>query len=53
MPRDLRRRLFERHREAVTGKPGTQNWYESVRVTCRSPKVEAARKAEAATLAAP
>ncbi|MFE9574633.1 hypothetical protein ACFYMW_40055 [Streptomyces sp. NPDC006692] len=31
--------------EAVTGKPGTQTWYESVRVTCRSPEAEAARKA--------
>ncbi|WP_328506006.1 hypothetical protein [Streptomyces sp. NBC_00391] len=32
--------------EAVTGKPGTQTWYESVHVTCRSPESEAARKAE-------
>ncbi|MCW2880551.1 MAG: hypothetical protein JWQ95_4651 [Sphaerisporangium sp.] len=32
--------------EAATGKPGAQTWYESVRVTCRSPEVEAARKAE-------
>lgn len=32
--------------EAVTGKPGTQTWYESVNVTCRSPEAEAARKAE-------
>lgn len=32
--------------EAVTGKPGTQTWYESVNVTCRSPDAEAARKAE-------
>ncbi len=30
--------------EAVTGKPGTQTWYESVHVTCRSPESEAARK---------
>jgi hypothetical protein len=30
--------------EAVTGKPGTQTWYESVRITCRSPESEAARK---------
>ncbi|MET7606379.1 hypothetical protein [Streptomyces avermitilis] len=32
--------------EAVTGKPGTQTWYEQVRITCRSPEAEAARKAE-------
>ncbi|MFD5593960.1 hypothetical protein [Streptomyces griseorubiginosus] len=32
--------------EAVTGKPGCQSWYESVRITCRSPEAEAARKAE-------
>lgn len=32
--------------EAVTGKPGTQSWYEQVRITCRSPEAEAARKAE-------
>ncbi|MFJ4536699.1 hypothetical protein ACIP39_12140 [Streptomyces tibetensis] len=31
--------------EAVPGKPGTQTWYESVHVTCRSPESEAARKA--------
>ncbi|MGW6570059.1 hypothetical protein [Streptomyces sp. NPDC054975] len=31
--------------EAVTGKPGTQTWHEQVRVTCRSPEAEAARKA--------
>ncbi|MFJ9845872.1 hypothetical protein ACIRYZ_36605 [Kitasatospora sp. NPDC101155] len=31
--------------EAVTGQPGTQTWYESVQVTCRSPEAEAARKA--------
>src|SRR6266508_1201979 len=30
--------------EAVTGKPGTQTWYESVHITCRSPQSEAARK---------
>ncbi|MGW6286335.1 hypothetical protein [Streptomyces sp. NPDC055107] len=30
--------------EAVTGKPGTQTWYESVHVTCRSPESEAALK---------
>ncbi|MFD5208605.1 hypothetical protein ACFWNF_16965 [Streptomyces anulatus] len=28
----------------MTGKPGTQTWYESVHVTCRSPESEAARK---------
>ncbi|WOX19922.1 hypothetical protein [Streptomyces solicathayae] len=32
--------------EAVTGKPGTQTWHETVHVTCRSPEAEAARKAE-------
>ncbi len=32
--------------EAVTGQPGTQAWYETVRVVCRSEKSEAARKAE-------
>ncbi|MEV7239540.1 hypothetical protein AB0N06_38520 [Streptomyces sp. NPDC051020] len=32
--------------EAVPGKPGTQTWYESVHITCRSPQAEAARKAE-------
>ncbi|WP_245880834.1 DUF3072 domain-containing protein [Streptomyces zhaozhouensis] len=32
--------------EAVTGKPGTQTWYERVHVTCRSLEAEAARKAE-------
>ncbi|MFG2334302.1 hypothetical protein ACGFMM_32525 [Streptomyces sp. NPDC048604] len=32
--------------EAVTGKPGTQPWHETVHVTCRSPEAEAARKAE-------
>ncbi|MFF1691712.1 hypothetical protein [Streptomyces sp. NPDC058254] len=31
--------------EAVTGKPGTQTWNESVQVTCRSPEAEAKRKA--------
>lgn len=32
--------------EAVTAQPGTQNWYETVRVICRSKEAEAARKAE-------
>ncbi|MET8145774.1 hypothetical protein ABZU32_36190 [Sphaerisporangium sp. NPDC005288] len=32
--------------EAVTGKPGTQTWYERVHITCRSPEPEVARKAE-------
>ncbi|MFE5406964.1 hypothetical protein ACFQ9Z_37935 [Streptomyces sp. NPDC056580] len=32
--------------EAVTGKSGTQTWYESVHITCRSPESEAARLAE-------
>lgn len=32
--------------EAVTGKPGTQDWYETVRVTDRSEAAEAKRKAE-------
>ncbi|MET9878571.1 hypothetical protein ABZZ36_28640 [Actinacidiphila glaucinigra] len=31
--------------EAVTGKPGTQTWYEQVNVICRSPEAEAQRKA--------
>ncbi|MGW6405037.1 hypothetical protein [Streptomyces sp. NPDC055134] len=31
--------------EAVTGKPSTQTWHESVQVTCRSPVAEANRKA--------
>ncbi|MFD4143029.1 hypothetical protein [Streptomyces sp. NPDC058572] len=31
--------------EAVTGKPGTQDWYEQVRVTCRCDHCEAERKA--------
>ncbi|MFJ3366459.1 hypothetical protein [Streptomyces anthocyanicus] len=31
--------------EAVTGKPGTQTWYEHVRVTCRCGHCEAERKA--------
>ncbi|MDF9867871.1 MULTISPECIES: hypothetical protein [Streptomyces] len=30
--------------EAVTGKPGTQTWYESMHVTCRNPESEAALK---------
>ncbi|MFJ8770124.1 hypothetical protein [Streptomyces clavifer] len=30
--------------EAVTGKPGTQTWYESVHITCRTPESEAALK---------
>lgn len=30
--------------EAVTGKPGTQTWFEGVHITCRSPESEAARK---------
>ncbi|MEV7237849.1 hypothetical protein AB0N06_29020 [Streptomyces sp. NPDC051020] len=32
--------------EAVTGTPGTQHWYETVHVVCRSEELEAARKAE-------
>ncbi|MFI8793108.1 hypothetical protein [Streptomyces sp. NPDC055105] len=32
--------------EAVTGKPGTHAWHESVHVTCRSPEAEAKRRAE-------
>ncbi|GAA2638551.1 hypothetical protein GCM10009863_64270 [Streptomyces axinellae] len=39
--------------EAVTGKPGTQTWHESVHVTCRSPEAEAARKAENERIYAP
>ncbi|MEU1984407.1 hypothetical protein [Nocardia sp. NPDC019395] len=31
--------------EAVTGKPGTQDWFERVRVIDRGPEVQAARKA--------
>lgn len=31
--------------EAVTGRPGTQTWHESVHVACRTPEAEAARKA--------
>ncbi|MER6241076.1 hypothetical protein [Streptomyces clavifer] len=30
--------------EAVTGKPGTQTWHESVHITCRTPESEAALK---------
>ncbi|WP_406379313.1 hypothetical protein [Streptomyces sp. NBC_01618] len=30
--------------EAVTGKPGTQTWFEGVHITCRSPESEEARK---------
>ncbi|MFE2738678.1 hypothetical protein [Streptomyces sp. NPDC059349] len=37
----------------MTGKPGTQTWYESVHVTCRSPESEAARKAENERIYAP
>jgi len=36
--------------EAVTGKPGTQDWYEQVRVICRDPEHEAARKAQNAEI---
>ncbi|MFI2189079.1 hypothetical protein [Streptomyces sioyaensis] len=32
--------------EAVTSTPGTQHWYETVRVVCRSEEAEAKRKAE-------
>lgn len=39
--------------EAVTGKPGTQTWYESVHITWRSPEAEAARKAENERIYAP
>ncbi|MBF6272893.1 MULTISPECIES: hypothetical protein [Nocardia] len=31
--------------EAVTGKPGTQDWYEQVRVVDRSPEAQATQKA--------
>lgn len=30
--------------EAVTGKLGTPSWYEQVRIICRSPEAEAARR---------
>ncbi|MFG2600687.1 hypothetical protein [Streptomyces sp. NPDC048462] len=39
--------------EAVTGKAGTQTWFESVHITCRSPEAEAARKAENERIYAP
>ncbi|MFB6876326.1 hypothetical protein [Streptomyces sp. NPDC056323] len=39
--------------EAVTGKPGTQTWYESVHITCRSPESEAARKEQNERIYAP
>jgi hypothetical protein len=39
--------------EAVTGKPGTQTWFEGVHITCRSPESEAARKAENERIYAP
>ncbi|WP_331757144.1 hypothetical protein OG582_39985 (plasmid) [Streptomyces anulatus] len=37
----------------MTGKPGTQTWFESVHITCRSPEAETARKAENERIYAP
>ncbi|MEU4181453.1 hypothetical protein [Streptomyces sp. NPDC026589] len=37
----------------MSGKPGSQTWSESVRITCCSPEVEAARKAQNERIYAP